>query len=1002
MKNNLHILSVFISLLSISAIAQVNTDIIRPSVNAEQFGLAAKAETALSKGQVSMNIPLMTLKGKGYDLPVSLAFYNGDVTFSTEATPIGLGWALMVGGVITTTVKGIDDTSYNNSVEHHYNEYYIENRYSDWTNHNVFLDDILYDPMPDEYTYSLPGHSGIIEVTIDGNTTQETLFPDESYKLEWIRPGYCITADDGTRFYFNDQETRTTSYNQTSTSWFLTRIETTKGGFFYFNYDDEEYVDLTTEKDDYFYQVYSTKRISSVTSDFGSIQFYATNRSDRGNMEHASVTPGYESKRINKIEMRDENGGFVKGYELDNSGLFVSRYASSNPWWYECRHKLSSITQYDSIGNRMPPYRFAYSYRFASPKRANIVIQNNELLPRDAWTACVSSQTYVDLDGNGWPLCWLEYPNSQYAHPEGITVQWENTCATADDYFLLDSVYYPTGVIEEFYYENHSYRKVNGTTVTTSSSSNILTQGKRLSGKIRHGSELNQRFYYRYLLHNEDYSTTGLSSGVLTNPSIHYATYYTPEADGPGWKYRASRMSSDKAFNSFMGPPVCYTEVEEIETGVYDNEILGRTIHYFEPQIVAPPVNYIFVVPNDNYRPYGNLVKIENRIYGTISGYTGHMSYMNNNNQTYMTYPVGEFSNVAAIADQPLKEVFIGRDGNVRSIKQYVYNWGQNHKRYGYRAFREEHYRNDYTLDYTVNYVSRSEYVIRRVRLLGTDTTIYFYDGENCDSVCESNGQNYNKGRVCHTYNTRGNESNTTDCYYPDDIPNIVGNNSSATLAAMNRLIEKNIVANPIKTVVKRNGTIIGGECKDYQIVSGEPLLKSLYKVKAPGNNSTSVPNISGNGINYLADLYNEGDVMTYDDHLNPQHVRLNNTQDRIYVWGYGGRFPVAVIDNMDYDTFLASTNLVPQLLQLANYRKIESTQDCANLRNLNVSIRAMLPDTVHITTYTYDPYFGMTSEIDDANLGTIYTYDTFGRLSAKYDIYYRKTEEYNYHLKLQ
>lgn len=218
----------------------------------------------------------------------------------------------------------------------------------------------------------------------------------------------------------------------------------------------------------------------------------------------------------------------------------------------------------------------------------------------------------------------------------------------------------------------------------------------------------------------------------------------------------------------------------------------------------------------------------------------------------------------------------------------------------------------------------------------------------------------------------------------------------------MNGLIQKNNVADPIKTVVKRNGTIIGGECKDYQIVSGEPLLKSLYKVKAPGNNSTSVPIISNGSIAYLADLYNEGDVMTYDDYLNPEHVRLNNTQDRIYVWGYGGRFPVAVIDNMDYDTFLASTNLVPQILQLANYRKIETGQDCASLRNLNASIRAMLPDTVHITTYTYDPYFGMTSEIDDANLGTIYTYDTFGRLSAKYDIYYRKTEEYNYHLKLQ
>ena len=45
----------------------------------------------------------MTLKGKGYDLPISLTFYSGDVTCATEASPIGLGWALMAGGVIAAT-----------------------------------------------------------------------------------------------------------------------------------------------------------------------------------------------------------------------------------------------------------------------------------------------------------------------------------------------------------------------------------------------------------------------------------------------------------------------------------------------------------------------------------------------------------------------------------------------------------------------------------------------------------------------------------------------------------------------------------------------------------------------------------------------------------------------------------------------------------------------------------------------------------------------------------
>ena len=287
----------------------------------------------------------------------------------------------------------------------------------------------------------------------------------------------------------------------------------------------------------------------------------------------------------------------------------------------------------------------------------------------------------------------------------------------------------------------------------------------------------------------------------------------------------------------------------------------------------------------------------------------------------------------------------------------------------------------------------------------------YFYKGNECDSVNEEYWTQYNKGRTNYQsyYRVYGDieEYKMTQCYYPDDISNIVGNNSSTALAAINGLIEKNMVADPIKTVMKRNGKIIDGECKDYQTVSGKPLLKSLYKVKNTTNIYSSTPTISGDTINYHADLYKEGEVMTYDEYYNPKYVKLNNTIDRIYVWGYGGRFPVAIIDNMNLDTFQNenATALRTGLLQLQSYRKIETESIRANLMSLNTDIRNMLNTlsaSAHIITYTYDPYFGMTSEIDDSNLGTIYTYDTFGRLTAKYDANYKKLEEYNYHYKLQ
>ena len=1007
-------LVLFLSLLSIPAYGQVEADIIRPSVNADQFVMAVKAETALNKGQLSLNIPLMELKGKGYDLPISLAFYNGDVTSCTEASPVGLGWALMAGGVIATTIRGTDDVedyTRDGKTDHHTDNNFIEDNYRDPASR--FLDRIRWNSMPDEYTYSLPGHSGTIEMSLDNGTIKRTLFPDESYKIEFTDGGYCITADDGTKFYFKDVEQRVTGSvpeSTESTSWFLTRIETTKGGFFKFTYADEDYYDLSVIRDDADkYDICQTKRIKLIESDFGSVTFYVADRADRGYIGQP-IREDRKSKRINKIELRDEKGNLVKGYELDNSGTFklkTMKWEEPSGDWYDCRQMLSSVTQYDAAGNRLPPYRFTYDYRFSKSRLQYSFLDkeaNGYYLPYDSWTSNSGSQVYVDLYGNpegSYPYCSIG-SDMQNSRPMGFTQSsGEGDGTTAEDYFCLDGIHYPTGATDAFIYEPHRYGKINGTKAYPNSLTKI--QGRRLASKIHSGTDITQRTNYIYKLHDAGYNTTESSSGVLTNPSIHSATYYTPEYTfgsdwiGYGWVLRASRITSGKPFNSFMGSPVCYTEVEEVVYYKYGDSL--RTIHYFEPQIVSPPVNYV-LIHSQNAVP--DLIKIENSIFGKKSGYRNGMEGCNNQDYTYIAYPVGEFYNSALLVDKPLKEVLIGKDGKLRSVKKYSYDtrdWNIG-KKYGYKIVSPEN--SGYTM------ISKSEYITRRFRLDGITTSSYYYDGNKCDSICESYGINYSKGRTKSTGYSRSSgdslDSKLSVYYYPDDTQGIMNSSSSSAIAAVKGLIGKNIIADPVKTVVWRNGEIVGGECNDYQMVSDSsiPMLKSLYKVKNTSNNSPNAPSVSGNSIDYHADLYKEGEVITYDKYLNPEYVKLNGTQDRIYVWGHGGRFPIAVIDNMNYTTFQSSANLKSEILKLETYKKVVTEDDRAGLRSTNASIRSMLPDAAHITTYTYDPYFGMTSETDDSNLGAIYSYDTFGRLVAKYDENYKKLEEYNYHLKLQ
>ena len=1011
------ILLVLISLFSSSAFAQIDADISRPSVNAEQFGFDLKAETALNKGQLSLNIPLMTLKGKGYDLPISLSFYSGDVNCTTEASPIGLGWALMAGGVITTTVRGtedIEDYMQDGKDDHHTDGNYIENSLNSTSLYDL-IDRIRLNPMPDEYTYSLPGHSGTIEVSLNDNSTiNRALFPDESYKIENATNGYCITADDGTKFYFEDQEqhvTGTWPESQKSTSYFLTRIETAKGGFFNFTYASESYCDLSKTRDyvnDWDCDIYHTKRITRIASDFGSITFDAVERDDRGDAGRWRIPTDKKSKRICKIELRDENNQIVKGYEIDNSGTFKledKKWEEPSSDWYNYRHMLSTITQYDAAGNRLPPYEFTYDYRFSKSRMQylyNDKDSEGNYIPYDSWTTYTGGQVYVDLYGNpdkSRPYCWINnnapnsWPTGWFQSPGG------GDPITTDDYFCLNRIYYPTGAIDTYIYEPHRYSKINDTEALPDYSTKI--QGRRLATKKHYSSGLTQRTDYVYKRHDANYNTTG-SSGVLTNPSIHSATYYTPEytvntlVHSYGWVLRASRVSSGKPFNSFMGPPVCYTEVEVVEKDEYGYN-LNRTIYYFEPQIVSPPVNYVLIQPQQSMP---ELIKIENRIFGKKSGYSNGMVGCNNVDYTYLAYPVGEFYNTALLVDKPLKEVFIGNDDKVRSIKKYLYDTREENiaKKYGYKVVSPEN--SNYTM------ISKSEYITRRIRLRGTATTSYYYDGNMCDSICEEYQIRYNKGRTKNEYYSRdvenSSEVKSSQYFYPDDVNNIAGNNTSPMLAAVNGLIEKNMIADPIKITVRRNDMIVSGECRGYQMPSGIPLLKSLYKIKNTTNKYSSTPTISGDTIDYHAELYREGEVMTYDAYLNPEYVRLNDTLDRIYVWGYGGRYPIAVIDNMNGTTFQSMANLKAKILELQSYKKIETEDDCTRLRSTNVAIRNMLPAFAHITTYTYDPYFGMTSETDASNLGTIFTYDTFGRLTAKYDVDYKKLEEYNYHFKLQ
>lgn len=63
-------------------------------------------------GTVSVSIPLYTWSDNLFTVPVSLNYSSSGLKPALACSPEGLGWTLVVGGVITREVKGIPDESY--------------------------------------------------------------------------------------------------------------------------------------------------------------------------------------------------------------------------------------------------------------------------------------------------------------------------------------------------------------------------------------------------------------------------------------------------------------------------------------------------------------------------------------------------------------------------------------------------------------------------------------------------------------------------------------------------------------------------------------------------------------------------------------------------------------------------------------------------------------------------------------------------------------------------
>jgi YD repeat-containing protein len=106
------------------------------------------------------------------------------------------------------------------------------------------------------------------------------------------------------------------------------------------------------------------------------------------------------------------------------------------------------------------------------------------------------------------------------------------------------------------------------------------------------------------------------------------------------------------------------------------------------------------------------------------------------------------------------------------------------------------------------------------------------------------------------------------------------------------------------------------------------------------------------------------------------------------YLWGYRGAYVVAKVVGSNHSTIAGLVNA-----SVLN----NPTSDWDLQVELNKIRTGLAGTSAQVTTYTWSPGYGMTSQTDPAGITVYYDYDAFGRLQDVRDQYNHILKRYTY-----
>lgn len=336
------------------------------------------------------------------------------------------------------------------------------------------------------------------------------------------------------------------------------------------------------------------------------------------------------------------------------------------------------------------------------------------------------------------------------------------------------------------------------------------------------------------------------------------------------------------------------------------------------------------------------------------------------------------------------------RQRNLRIQQQAFGNWGT--------PLEESPYYNNPTqgVDWEFSY-STYYYISSWVQQLSSEQITYDQNGANP----LTNLTKYYYDNPAHMLATRVETTNSkgekllSHTSYPQDYA------SGTTF--IDNMVAENIIATPIENIsylldAAQNVNILKGVVSVYKaggkgivdrikvLETSSPVALSNFKFSNTTQGLLPFNTTTRTTLAQDSRYVDRVIVPVVNAYGNTNEQLKANDAKEIYFWGYKGLYPVAKLVGVDYS--VAQTYITQSILDNAT-----GNGDDAALRTELNKLRNV--PGAQVTTFTYKPLVGITSQTDPSGKVVFYEYDAFGRLKLIKDLNEKILKQYDYQYKV-